>query len=64
MLFMGEKVRRLQREKGVSSAEMAVAFGVPPSEISRWRYMQDMKMSLAVELAHYFGVTLDEFVNG
>lgn len=63
MLFMGEKLRKLQRDKGIPSTDLAAAFAVPPSEVSRWRYMVDMKMSLAIELAYYFGVTLDEFVH-
>jgi plasmid maintenance system antidote protein VapI len=62
-VYIGEKLRRLQRDRNVTNKELWQAFDVPHNEISRWRYMKDMKLSMAIEIANYFGITLDEFVN-
>lgn len=62
-IYIGEKLRRIQRDRNVTNKELWQAFDVPHNEVSRWRYMKDMKLSMAIDIANYFGITLDEFVN-
>ena len=58
----GASLRVAQAKYKVSGSELARYFGVHPQQVMRWRNGDDMKVSLALKFAKYFGITLAEFI--
>ena len=58
------KLRELRIEKGITHKQLSDDIGVPVRTISRWEKGEsDMLLKIAIKLAEYFEVTLDEFIN-
>lgn len=60
-MHVGKTLQRLQRLGDVSCTQLAQDLKTTPQQVSRWRQMEDMKLSIVKRLADYFGVTLEEF---
>jgi plasmid maintenance system antidote protein VapI len=58
----GASLRVALAKFNITSAELAKSFKVHPQQVTRWRSGHDMKISLASNLSHYFGITLGEFI--
>lgn len=58
---VGKQLQRLQRLGDVSCTQLAHDLKTTPQQVSRWRNMRDMKISIIKKLADYFGVPLEEF---
>ena len=59
---MGASLRVAQAKFKVTGSQLARSFKVHPQQVIRWRTGHDMKISLADNLATFFGITLIEFV--
>jgi|TARA_B110000977_G_C10789241_1_gene381757 hypothetical protein len=58
----GTSLRVAQAKAKISGSQLARDFDVHPQQVMRWRNNVDMKVSLAIRFAHYFEVTLGEFI--
>lgn len=62
-LQIGEKLKLLRREKGVTQEKLAEVLGVSCQSVSRWELgVCYPDLELLPALANYFGVTLDALV--
>lgn len=60
---IGEKIRRLRREKGVTQEQLAESVGVTCAAVSRWERSEAYPdITLLGPLAYYFGVSTDELL--
>jgi|TARA_R110000824_G_scaffold354791_1_gene541893 hypothetical protein len=59
---MGASLRVAQAKFKVTGSHLARSFKVHPQQVIRWRTGHDMKISLADNLATFFGISLIEFV--
>ncbi len=61
LLKIGETVRRLRTERGITQEQLAVFLGVTPQAVSRWELAIGYPdVELLPTIAEYFGVTTDE----
>ncbi len=61
MNTLGEKIRTLRKNKGLTQAQMAEALSVKPQSISKWENDQSAPdIALLPMIARYFGITMDE----
>ena len=59
-LMIGEKLRKLRRDRDMTQEMLASAFGVSPQAISKWENNQCAPdVSLFPIIADYFGVSID-----
>ncbi|MFZ9080167.1 MAG: helix-turn-helix domain-containing protein [Alphaproteobacteria bacterium] len=58
----GLKLRRLQKELGVSSVELAKRTGKSPQQISRWRSQGDMLLSSVVLVCSALNIPVSDFL--
>tara|TARA_R110000744_G_scaffold47420_3_gene104417 strand:- start:794 stop:1018 length:225 start_codon:yes stop_codon:yes gene_type:complete len=58
----GASLRVAQALKKTTGSQLARDFKVHPQQIIRWRNGTDIKVSLAIRFATYFGLTLSEFI--
>jgi len=62
-LLIGETIKKLRREKGLTQEELAVILGVSCQSVSRWE--KDTcypDMELLPSIAAYFGITVDKLL--
>ena len=59
----GRSLRVAQADRQVTNRALAKEFGVGEEQVARWRTAADCKVSRAVELADFFGLSLDEFAS-
>lgn len=58
---IGEKIRILRGNKGVTQAELAAALAVSSQTVSKWEtHLSSPDISILPTLAAYFGITMDE----
>lgn len=61
----GGFLKELRKEKGMTQEQLAEAFGVSGRTISRWETGSNMPdLDLVIEIANYFEVTIEEFLDG
>lgn len=59
---IGDKIKELRMEKGLSQAALAKSIGVSQKAIDFWeRNVNEPKASYIILLVNYFGVTFDDF---
>jgi len=59
---IGNKIKELRMEKGLSQAALAKSIGVSQKAIDFWeRNVNEPKASYIILLVNYFGVTFDDF---
>ena len=59
---IGNKIKELRMEKGLSQAALAKSIGVSQKAIDFWeRNVNELKASYIILLVNYFGVTFDDF---
>ena len=59
---LGEKIKELRQEKGLSQAQLANIIGVSQKAIDYWeRNVNEPKASYIVALVKFFEITYDEF---
>lgn len=59
---LGNKIKELRLEKGLSQEQLANAIGVSQKAIDYWeRNVNEPKASYIVAIVKYFGITYDEF---
>lgn len=61
-MHVGKTLQRLQRYNDVNCIQLAKDLKTSPQQVSRWRQMEDMKISQIKQLADYFKVSVEEFV--
>ena len=62
MVSIGEKIKELRLEKGVSQMQLGKLIGVSQKAIDYWeRSVNEPKASYIIALVKVFGVTFDEF---
>ena len=60
----GAFLKGLRREKGITQEQLAEELGVSSRTISRWETGNNMPdLSLLVEVAEYFDVSIPEIIN-
>jgi transcriptional regulator with XRE-family HTH domain len=58
---MGNRLKQLRQQKGMSQAELAKAAGVPFGSLRNWEYgRRTPLLDAAARIAQALGVTLDE----
>lgn len=62
LVHAGKCLRMAQANAQITNVKLAADIGHIPQDIVKWRARKDMKLSRAVMLAEYFGLTMDEFV--
>lgn len=61
----GSFLRELRKEKELTQEQLSEILGVTNRSISRWENGVNMPdFDLVIEIANYFGVSIDEFLNG
>lgn len=61
----GSFLKELRKEKGLTQEQLSEILGVTNRSISRWENGVNMPdFDLVIEIANYFGVSIDEFLNG
>ena len=59
-MIIGERIKELRKEKGISQLTLAKAVGVDKRAIIFWeQQINEPKASYIVNLAHYFNVSTD-----
>ncbi len=59
---IGEKIKELRQESGVSQAMLAKAIGASQKAVDYWeRSVNEPKAGYIIALVRYFGVSFDEF---
>ena len=62
---IGEFLKELRKEKGLSQEQLAEEFNVSSRSISRWENGNTMPdISIIIELADYYDVDIRELLNG
>ena len=62
---IGEFLKELRKEKGLTQEQLAEQFNVSRRSVSRWETGTNMPdISLLVELAEFFDVSIPEIING
>lgn len=61
----GSFLKELRKEKGLTQEQLAEILGVTNRSVSRWENGVNMPdFDLVIELANYFEVSIEEFLNG
>jgi DNA-binding Xre family transcriptional regulator len=55
-------IRAFQDKKDMSCQELALAMDVTPQQVTRWRTMPDLKLSIVLKLCAVFKVSISEFI--
>ena len=59
---LGERIKELRLEKGISQAGLGKAVGVSQKAVDFWeRAINEPKASYIIALVEFFGVSYDEF---
>ncbi len=59
---IGEKIKELRLEHGISQAVLAKNIGVSQKAVDYWeRGVNEPKASYIIALVHFFGASFDEF---
>ena len=62
MLSLGEKIKELRLEKGLTQMQLAKEIGVSQKAIDYWeRDVNEPKASYIIALVKFFEITYDEF---
>lgn len=62
MFKLGEKIKELRIDNGLSQAQLAKIIGVSQKAIDYWeRNVNEPKASYIIALVKYFEITYDEF---
>ncbi len=62
---IGDFLRKLRKEKGMTQEEIATKFGVSSRSVSRWENGNTMPdLAILVELADYYDVDIREIIDG
>lgn len=62
---IGDFLRNLRNEKGLTQEELAEKFGVSSRSVSRWENGNTMpELGILVELADFYGVDIKEIIDG
>lgn len=56
----------LMKNKNITKKELANVLGISPATITMWftRGCDNVNLSTVINIANYFGITIDELVNG
>ena len=61
-MYIGEKIKELRTEKGLSQMQLAKMVGVSQKAIDYWeRNVNEPKASYIIALVRIFEITFDEF---
>ena len=59
---VGERIKELRLEKGLSQLQLGKIIGVSQKAIDYWeRSVNEPKVSYIIELVKYFGLSYDDF---
>ena len=62
---IGLFIQSLRKEKGITQNELAEHFGISNKTVSKWECGDALpEIPLLKSLAEYYGVTVDEILNG
>ncbi|MCD8029078.1 MAG: helix-turn-helix domain-containing protein [Erysipelotrichaceae bacterium] len=62
---IGEFLKELRNEKGLTQEQLAEYFNVSNRSVSRWENGYNMPdLSMLVELSHFYNVDMSEIING
>ena len=63
-MLIGEKIRLLRKNKGVTQSQLADALTVSAQSVSKWEnHLSTPDISVLPIIARYFGITMDELFN-
>ena len=63
MVKLGEKIRELRKQRGITQEKLAERLGVTFQAVSKWENGATMPDVLLIPaIASFFGVSTDEFV--
>ena len=62
-IAIGENIKRLRKQKGITQEKLAEAINVSVAAVSKWERDETYPdITLIFPLAHYFGVSVDELM--
>ena len=62
MVNIGQRIKELRLEKGLSQMQLGKLIGVSQKAIDYWeRSVNEPKASYIIALVNFFGITFDEF---
>ena len=62
-LYIGENIKRLRRQKGITQETLAERMNVSTAAVSKWERNETFPdISMVIPLASYFGVSTDELL--
>ena len=62
-LYIGENIKRLRREKGVTQEKLAEHLGISTQAVSKWERCETLPdITMVLPIAAYFGVSTDELL--
>ena len=63
-MLIGEKIRHLRKNKGITQSQLAEALSVSAQSVSKWEnHLSTPDISVLPLIARYFGITMDELFN-
>jgi len=63
-VLIGEKIRHLRKNKGITQSQLAEALSVSAQSVSKWEnHLSTPDISVLPLIARYFGITMDELFN-
>lgn len=62
-IYIGENIKRLRRERGITQEELAERMNISAPAVSKWERNESLPdITMILPLASYFGVTTDELL--
>ena len=62
-IYIGENIKRLRRERGITQEELAERMNISAPAVSKWERGETLPdITMVLPLASYFGVTTDELL--
>ena len=62
-LYIGENIKRLRRQKGITQETLAERMHISTAAVSKWERGETFPdISMVIPLASYFGVSTDEIL--
>ena len=59
----GRRLAQIQLERDLTNRDLGDLLGVYPQQVSRWRQVRDVKLSVAATIASALGMSVDDFVS-
>ena len=62
LIDAGKCLKAAQKEKGITSRELAKRSGTSPQQLLRWRSSKNIKLHTIQLLTFHLGINIDDFI--